>query len=164
MQSTWAVLYSDLWPVCFYTIFPHYLKKVRFSEKLLNIKCVFSFTLNFLSETFLILRKDEQDIINVHMYSRKAPVNSCQISMKLKFSKQSFEKYSNIIFHGTPSSGSRVVPRWRRDGRKYMIKLTDAFRNFANAPKMIQEHNIKQLQGTEPIRNWLPLNTRVWKK
>jgi len=160
MQNTWAVLYSHLWPVRFYTIFPHYLIKVRFSEKLLNIKCVFSFTLNLLSETFLILQKVEQDIINVHMYSRKAPVNSCQISMKLQFSK----KYSNIKFHGTPSSDSRVVPRWHRDGREYMMKLTDALRNFDNAPKMIQEHNIKQLQGTEPIRKWLLLNPRVWKK
>ena len=30
--------------------------------------------------------------------------------MKLKFSRQIFEKYSNIKFHENPSNGSRVVP------------------------------------------------------
>jgi len=31
--------------------------------------------------------------------------------MKLEFSLQIFEKYSNIKFHENPSSGSRVVAR-----------------------------------------------------
>jgi len=30
--------------------------------------------------------------------------------MKLEFSRQIFEKHSNIKFHENPSSGSRVVP------------------------------------------------------
>ena len=54
-----------------------------------------------------------------------------QISMKLEFSRQIFEKSSNIKFHENPSSGSRVVPCRRTD----MTKLIVAFRNFANAPK-----------------------------
>jgi len=60
---------------------------------------------------------------------------SCQILMKLKFSRQFlfFEKYSDIIFHANPSSGSRVVPCGQKDGR--MRKLTVAFRYFTNAPK-----------------------------
>jgi len=29
--------------------------------------------------------------------------------MKLEFSEQNFEKYSNIKFHDNPSSGNRVV-------------------------------------------------------
>jgi hypothetical protein len=37
--------------------------------------------------------------------------------MKLELSHQSFEKYSNIKSHYTPSGGSRVVPRGRTDGR-----------------------------------------------
>jgi hypothetical protein len=36
--------------------------------------------------------------------------------MKLEFSGQIFEKYSNIKFHKNPSSGSRVVPCGRTDG------------------------------------------------
>jgi hypothetical protein len=35
---------------------------------------------------------------------------SCQISMKLEFSTQIFEKCSNIEIHENPSGGSRVVP------------------------------------------------------
>ena len=34
---------------------------------------------------------------------------------KLEFSRQIFEKYSNIKFHKNPSSGSRVVPRGQTD-------------------------------------------------
>jgi hypothetical protein len=34
---------------------------------------------------------------------------SCQILMKLEFSRQIFEKYSNIKLHENPSSGSRFV-------------------------------------------------------
>ena len=37
--------------------------------------------------------------------------------MKLEFSRQIFEKYSNIKFHENPSSGSRVVPYGRTDRR-----------------------------------------------
>jgi len=46
-------------------IFPHYLINGRIFEKkkLLNIKCVFLFSLQRLSETFLILRGNERDII-----------------------------------------------------------------------------------------------------
>jgi hypothetical protein len=35
--------------------------------------------------------------------------HSCQILIRLEYSRQSFEKYSNIKFHENPSSGSRVV-------------------------------------------------------
>jgi len=47
----------------------------------------------------------------------------------LEFSRQIFEKYSNINFHENPSSGSRVVPS---GGRTDMMKLIVAFRDFAN--------------------------------
>jgi len=47
------------------------------------------------------------------------------------FSRQIFEKFSNIKFHENPSSGSRVVPCGRIDGRTDMTKLIVAFRNFA---------------------------------
>jgi len=35
--------------------------------------------------------------------------------MKLVFSLQSFEKYSNIKFHENPSTGNSVVIRGRKD-------------------------------------------------
>jgi hypothetical protein len=49
--------------------------------------------------------------------------------MKLEFSGQVLEKYSNIKFHDNPPSGSRV-PFGQTDTMKLMV----AFRNFANAP------------------------------
>jgi len=41
-----------------------------------------------------------------------------RILMKLEFSGHIFEKYSNIIFDESPSSGSRVVPCGQTDGQK----------------------------------------------
>jgi hypothetical protein len=55
--------------------------------------------------------------------------------MKLEFSRQIFEKYSDIKFLENPPSRSRVVPCGQRDGRMDMTKLTVAFRNFANSSK-----------------------------
>jgi len=55
--------------------------------------------------------------------------------MKLEFSRQIFEKFSNIKFHENPSSGSQVVPCVQTD----MTKLIAAFRDFANAPKITKK-------------------------
>jgi hypothetical protein len=57
---------------------------------------------------------------------------SCQILMKLEFSRQIFEKSLNIKFHKNPSSGSLVVPCGQTD----MTKLIVDFRNFAKAFKI----------------------------
>ena len=61
---------------------------------------------------------------------------SCPILMKLDFfSRNIFEKYSNIKFHENPSSGSRVFPFGRTHGlmdrrsERHMTKLTVAFSN-----------------------------------
>jgi len=58
--------------------------------------------------------------------------------MKLEHFRQIFEEYSNIKFHENPSSGSRVVPRRRTNGRTDMAKLVVTFRNFSKAPKNVQ--------------------------
>jgi hypothetical protein len=50
--------------------------------------------------------------------------------MKFEFSRQIFEKVSNIEFHQNPSSGSRVPC-----GQTDVTKLIVAFRSFANASK-----------------------------
>ena len=64
---------------------------------------------------------------------------SCQILMKLEFSRQILKKYANIKFHKNPYHGSRVV-LWgqtdrRIDGQTEVTKLILAFRSFANASK-----------------------------
>ena len=56
MQSTCAALYCHLWSLWLYHIFPYYLiNGTIFIKNVLNIKCVFQFSLQLLSETFLIL-------------------------------------------------------------------------------------------------------------
>jgi hypothetical protein len=57
--------------------------------------------------------------------------------MKLEFSRQILEKYSNIKFHENASSGSWVVPC----GRTEMTTLMFVFRNFANASTKDEEKN-----------------------
>jgi len=54
--------------------------------------------------------------------------------MKLEFSRQIFEKYSNIKFHENRSRGSGDV-NMRTDRRPDMTKLIVALGKFANAPK-----------------------------
>jgi hypothetical protein len=55
--------------------------------------------------------------------------------MKVEFSRQIFERSSNIKFHEDPSSGSQVIPCGRTDRQTEMIKLILAFRNFVKPPK-----------------------------
>jgi hypothetical protein len=76
MQSVYDVLCCHPWPVWPYHIFPHYLiNGTIFGKMLLNIKCVFWFSLQLLSETFLILIRIQRDIIiNVRRSSCKAPL------------------------------------------------------------------------------------------
>jgi hypothetical protein len=57
--------------------------------------CVLCLSLQFLSEEFLILRRNQQDTINVHRFSCKVPINTCQLLIKLEFSAQILEKYTN---------------------------------------------------------------------
>jgi hypothetical protein len=91
---------------------PHYLinGKNKKKKELLNIKCVFRFSLEFLSETFFIIRRTEQDMIKMYIGLHVKYPYSCEILEKLKYSRQSFEKYSKTKFHANLSSGSRVVP------------------------------------------------------
>jgi hypothetical protein len=69
MQCVCAVLYCHLWPVRPYNIFPHYLinGKIKKNKKLSNIKCVFSFSLQLLSETYLILTRIERNTIKMYI-------------------------------------------------------------------------------------------------
>jgi hypothetical protein len=65
--------YRHLRPLWLHHIFRHHLTHgTSFGIKLLNIKCVFSFSLQLLFETILILRRIQRDIvINVKTSSCK---------------------------------------------------------------------------------------------
>jgi hypothetical protein len=99
------------------------------------MKCVFSFSLQLLSETFLILRRTERDII-IKVQGIRV---KCRIFLKLECSRQICEKYANIKFPENPSYGGRDVPCRLTDGRTDMTKLIVVFRNFANAAKISYE-------------------------
>jgi hypothetical protein len=70
------VPYCHLCPAPLYNIFPRYLTNgTIFEKKLLNKKCVLWFSLQLLSETFLILRRTKWDMIkNVYWSSCTVPV------------------------------------------------------------------------------------------
>jgi hypothetical protein len=56
-----------LWPVRLYSIFPHYLTNGMIVGKAIwSTKCVFWFSLQLLSEIFLILRRNDQGIKNTY--------------------------------------------------------------------------------------------------
>jgi len=59
--------------------------------------------------------------------------------MKLEFSRQICEKYTNTKYHENPSSGSGDFPCGQTDGQVGMTKLIVDFRNFANTPKKLPE-------------------------
>jgi len=109
-------------------IFPHYLINYTiFGKKLLNTKCVFWFSLQLLSETFLILRWTEGDIIkNVYQSSCKVPV----ILVRFQWTSKCLDRLSKnaqiLNFMQIRPVGSRVVSCGRTD----MTKLEVAVRNF----------------------------------
>jgi hypothetical protein len=59
--------------------------------------------------------------------------------MKLEFSRQPLEKYSNINFQENVSIGGRIDPCGRKerqtDRYTYITKLTVAVGSYANAPE-----------------------------
>jgi hypothetical protein len=120
-----------------FCILSHYLTNGAIFRKLLNIQNVFWFFLQLLSETFLILRTTERDMIKMYIDLHvKYPLFLSDFNDTLIFWKD-FRKYSNMKLHENPSSGSRVVSCGRQDRQTDMTKLMVAFRNFANAPKKI---------------------------
>jgi hypothetical protein len=62
------------------------------------------------------------------------------------FSRQIFEKYSNIKLHEKQSIGNRVILCGWTDGQTDMTKLIADFRNFSNAPQKVREFNEAELQ------------------
>jgi len=69
MQCACAILSSVASPALQYFPTSSHKQHDFRKKKLLNIKCVFGFSVQLLSETFLILRRTERDMIkNVNWY------------------------------------------------------------------------------------------------
>ena len=71
--------------------------------------------------------------------------HSSQTLTKIEFSRQIFEKYSNIKFNGIPSSGSRVASYGRThrqtERQKDMIDLIVAFHTLRRCVKAVTLRN-----------------------
>ena len=95
---------------------------------------MFLFLLQPLSETFLILRRIERGVIKTIFYDLSVKCRySCQILRGLEFSRQIFEKLSNIKFNEYPPVGIEFFQANGRTDRHDKVSI--AFRNFANALK-----------------------------
>ena len=129
MPCACVVLHCHLWPVWLYHIFSPTLSHKRhdFREKVIaHEMSVLIFSTTFagniiLSEASLIYKR-------LHV---KCPLFSSDVNEIWNFSTN-FLKGANIKFHENSSSRADE----RTDKRIDMTKLTVAFRNFANAPRI----------------------------
>jgi hypothetical protein len=119
----------------FFEIIPH---TARFSaKKLLNVKCMFWFSLQTLFETFLILRRIQRDII-INLQTRSCKVHIILVGFNWnsnsidRFSKKKKKPKYQIALKSIEweLSCSMRTDRWTD-----MAKLIFTFRDFANAPK-----------------------------
>jgi len=90
------------------------------------------------TETFLILRRTEKDMIKeLTLVFTLITQYSCLILIKLEFSRQMFKKFLNVTFHANSSSGRRLAPCRQTDRYGEANRL---FLQFLNPPK-------KELKG-----------------
>jgi hypothetical protein len=109
------IVICDLSPLQYFSTLSHKRYDLKKNERKIY---VLIFCTN-LSETLVILRRTQQDTIKMHVYrsSRKVPVIPVRFKRMLnfldRFSKNN--QMSNLKFHESPLSESRVVPRGRTD-------------------------------------------------
>jgi hypothetical protein len=127
--------YCHLWSVRLYNIFLHYLKNdTIFGRKLLNTKCVFLFSLQFLSETFFILRRNERDIIkNVYWSSCKVSAIIVRLKYGLNFLDR-FSKNTQIsnFMKIRPVGNELFHANGRTDIQTDISKVMVAFQQFCD--------------------------------
>jgi len=127
--------YCHLWPAPLYNTSKYYLINDAIFEggkTFFYIKSVFGFSLQNLSETFLILRRTQRGM-NKHVNDLhvKYALFLSDFNENLNFLDGFFEKSWNILFHENPSGGRRVVPCGRTDGHH---EANSRFSQFCGHP------------------------------
>jgi len=100
----------------------------------LNIKRVFWFSLQLLSEAFLILRTVRDIIINDICLHVKYPLFLSDIKKAWIFLTD-FSKNTQLYFTKIRPAGAELFPCGQTDRQTDTTKVTVTFRNFANAPE-----------------------------
>ena len=101
-----------LWPAPFYNIFPRCpINGTIFGKKKVteNRMCVFIFSTTFVWNISHSKKKWERNGTKYILFLIQSPLYYRLRLIKLEYSRQIFEKTSNIKFHENRSSGSRVV-------------------------------------------------------
>ena len=128
---------------------PSYERRDLRGKNVANTKCIFWFSLQRLSEIFLIQRRTERDMNSRYIKCRLFLSNK----KKLEFSGQIFEKIIKH-FHENPFSGNRMFHADRQtdrrtdgrtDRRTDMTKLIFAFSYFEKK-KHLKTLNIGRIQ------------------
>jgi hypothetical protein len=102
----------------------------------MNKYVCFDFLYNFRLKHFSFY--EESEIFFFHRCTKillSSTRYSCQILINLEFSRQIFQKYSNMKFHGSPSSVGRAVSCGKAYKQTDVTKTTTAFSDSANAPQ-----------------------------
>jgi hypothetical protein len=104
---------------------------IFWKKKFLDTKYVFWLSLQFLSETFLILRRIQRDIKMYKGLHVKDPLFLSDVNETWIFSTD----FRKILKYQT---SWKFVQSMRTDRQTDMTKLIVAFRNFAKAPKNLE--------------------------
>jgi len=111
MLCACAVFYCHLRPIWLCHIFPHYVTKQHEFRGGGSHWSVFWFSLQLLSQTFLILRAIRRDtVINVHSFSCKIPVILVRCYSNFKLLDRFSKKSANIKFRTGMRPKTQSIP------------------------------------------------------
>jgi len=153
MQSACVIVSSVAYlALQYFSTLSHKRYDFRRKKNLLNIKCVFWFSLQFMSEAVFILRRAERHmIIIVNWSSSIVPVMLLRFKWKLNFPDISPPpKFPNFKFHENPSSGSRFVLCGKTDRHFEACSRFSQFCEHGWSCQLfnVQSHTLPRIYGT----------------